>query len=139
MDTSVNIHHDIQEKALETIEWLLRRVSSGEIDGAQLRVATDTLFMAGSGLFDKDVLDLISKARAPYDAAEHLDVRVMLKDGHAPTILRRAVGASSFEVQMNAGTLGEKVVTRDYDMPEEAFAAFKRTQELLEEKGYQSV
>jgi hypothetical protein len=59
-----SIQDELSRKVHETLEWLLVGVERGRITKEQCSFGLDTLFMAVSGLVDKDFIKIITEAQA---------------------------------------------------------------------------
>lgn len=58
---------ELKRKSLETIQWLINRVHSGQLTEEQFNTGVDTLFMAVSGLVQEP-------ARTPLGEAKFVDI-----------------------------------------------------------------
>lgn len=52
---------ELNRKVMDTMSWLITRVGNGYISEQQFSTAVDALFMAVSGLVDREFFDLSAK------------------------------------------------------------------------------
>lgn len=53
---------ELNRKVMDTMSWLITRVGNGYISEQQFSTAVDALFMAVSGLVDREFFDLVTAA-----------------------------------------------------------------------------
>jgi hypothetical protein len=82
-----SVSQEIERKALEQLEVLVRQHEHGQIADNQLRTAIDTLFAVTSGIVPEDVRELLEQTAALCDNASiDLENHIMIA-GKKPEIL----------------------------------------------------
>lgn len=63
MDLSdYELRSELNRKTFETLDWLIRAVTRGDLTREQFSTGIDTLFMAVNGLVDKEFVHILTEA-----------------------------------------------------------------------------
>lgn len=60
------IRHDLDDKATNTLSWLVSQVESGSVSPSAARIILDAVFMTVSGLLPKDTVEMFTLASAEF-------------------------------------------------------------------------
>lgn len=121
------IREELDRKVFETLDWLTTSVRKCRITEEQFSMGIDTLFMAVSGLVDKDFINIITEAQNQCQHAKSV-VRRLYQNAESGEVIVYAWKPGSSEVVVTKKILGEAVkgLTKDFDTPNDAYEFFAK-------------
>lgn len=126
LSSAYDTRNELNRKAFETMDWLVKGVHRGTITKDQFSIAIDTLFMTTSGLTDEKMVEIVTAAQEMCNKEPVVRKRYFCNDQGEIITFSWTVGYSSFTVLKRV--MGQLVSSakREFETPEQAIEGMEK-------------
>lgn len=138
-DPFPSMREELTRKTLEAVEWITAQADSKRLDKPALGAATHAVWVAVSGLVDRDIHEILSELSTQHKSRPSLDLHVFVKGDVFTKLARR--GAKLHVLRGKIGNTPDKHKSKatDYDTVTDAFRAQARAGLALRDKGFSKI
>jgi hypothetical protein len=128
---------ELDRKSTETLDWLIVSLDQGRVTEDQFSTAIDALFMALSGLVDRQFIEIVTEAQSQCGSGRRLMKRMFHHPSEAKIIVF-SWSPGDYVVSTTESKFGVAAGLKrtEFNSPKDAFWAFSTGGERLRKNGW---